>query len=127
MTSLELIVRPFQTRAVTPPAAAVGEAQAVEPAKLAIEGSGAKTFRYSFTYSSQGGSASSRWKEIKRTSQTVRVHNPDDPEQYVDIKRPKTITFANEENPRERNHYAFVPSELDEGGEGSDGGGGEGD
>lgn len=38
-------------------------------------------------------------KEIERTTQTVRVKNPDDPDQYVDVKRITKIKFKKDEGP----------------------------
>src|SRR5581483_8871046 len=106
-TSLELLVRPFAARDVTPPPAAVGDAApAPEPVALVIEGAGVKTFRYSYSESVQGGEATG-WKEVKRTSETKRIVNPDDESQFVEIKRAKTITLANEGAPSQRRRYAF--------------------
>ena len=36
-------------------------------------------------------------KETKRTYDKVRIKNPNDPEQYIDVKRPTKITTAPEE------------------------------
>lgn len=33
------------------------------------------------------------WTEIARTTSTVRVENPEDPEQYVDVERVETALF----------------------------------
>lgn len=33
------------------------------------------------------------WNEVSRTVETVRVENPDDSEQYVDVERVQTITL----------------------------------
>ena len=35
------------------------------------------------------------WQETSRTSETVRVTNPEDEEQYVDVERPLTVEFVN--------------------------------
>ena len=35
------------------------------------------------------------WTETSRTSTTVRVENPDDADQYVDVERPSSVNFVN--------------------------------
>ena len=35
-----------------------------------------------------------QWTEVERTTTTVRVENPDDATQYVDVERIETITFS---------------------------------
>lgn len=39
----------------------------------------------------------STWAEIERLEETVRVENPDDAEQYVDVARMRTVTLRNEQ------------------------------
>lgn len=34
------------------------------------------------------------WREITRSTDTVRIENPDDPEQYVDVERVMTVTMS---------------------------------
>jgi len=38
-------------------------------------------------------SGSTSWTEISRTSDTVRVENPEDATQFVDVERMRTIVF----------------------------------
>lgn len=45
--------------------------------------------------SSGGKPPKLRWQEVSRTTERVRIHNPDDSSQYVDIDRISQVVFGN--------------------------------
>ena len=83
MTSLDLIVRPFQSVNVTPPQAVRIAATAPENVVLQIglEGEG-KTFTGNFS-SSESFYMGQHVKETSRKTSEKRIENPDDPDQFV--------------------------------------------
>jgi hypothetical protein len=106
--AIELIVRPFQTKSVTPPTVVIGAAGAEDPVVVTIGGNGVQTFSWSFSESVQGGDAKSgKFKEIKRTEQKIKITNPDDDSQFVEMQRIKDVTLANEKTPEDKRKYTF--------------------
>lgn len=51
------------------------------------------------------------WQEIGRTTDTVRVTNPDNEDQYVDVLRIVTVTYLSSDGRIERRHYTNPSSE----------------
>jgi hypothetical protein len=106
--AIELIVRPFQTKSVTPPTVVTGAAGAESPVTVTIGGTGVKTFSWSFTESVQGSEAKSgKFKEIKRTEEKIKITNPDDEDQFVEMQRIKDLMLANEKTPDDKRKYTF--------------------
>ena len=106
---MELIVRPFQTRNVTPPTIVPGTASAPEPVSVTLGGSGSKTFRFSYSESAElGQAAQDSYKEIRRTSKTIKITNPDDEDQFVEFKRAEKVTLANTTDPSRKRSYKFT-------------------
>ena len=68
---------------------------------------GGKTFDYSYSFSSSVHSATDNYKEVSRRSETKRVENPDDPDQFVEIKRATEIKLVNENDPKLKRRYRF--------------------
>ena len=87
MTSFERIVRPFQTRAVTPPQRLLSTAQ--QPVSNVVIECGAvgstKLLNGSETHDRTYYMESTN-KEISRETTSKRITNPDDTSQYVDVE-----------------------------------------
>jgi hypothetical protein len=107
--TLELIVRPFQRGEVTPPLAVPGGTKLADPVvvKFASQGDAA-IFDWSFSSSISKSSTAKTHKEVSRTSQQVRIANPQDPSQFVDINRATSVTFANAAKPKDKETYKFA-------------------
>jgi hypothetical protein len=100
--ALEYVVRPFQRQTVSLPTAIESEtAQASDVVVHAASRGNVKTFAWSFQASSEGPPGG-KYKEVERTTKIVRVENPDDPTQFVNVERAKRITVANEDDPQEK-------------------------
>ena len=100
--SFERIVRPFQTRDVTP------SQRIFDPSEVAQEnvtlkcGEVGSTTTFSGNYSGSVSSyCPSRQREMSRTVETKRIENPDDSTQYVNVEMAKSIKF-NENNGAQR-------------------------
>ena len=105
--SLERTVRPFQLPAVTPPALVLDETKQSDPVAVSLGQDGGKTFDYSYSFSSSVRSATDNYKEVSRKSETRRIENPEDPEQFVEIRRATEIKLVDEEDPRQKRRYRF--------------------
>jgi hypothetical protein len=105
--TLELIVRPFQLRELTPPTIIPGSAQPQPPVVVMIGGEGTKTFKWSNSQDAELSTIVDKYKEINRTTKTVRVTNPDDDSQFVDFKRVEDLTLANTGDPTLKRKYTF--------------------
>jgi hypothetical protein len=105
MPGLEYVVRPFQKQQVALPATIEDEAADAPNVVVALASKGnAVTFAYSFASSAGVGN---KFTEVERTSRRVRVENPDDPSQFVEVQRAKKITVANEDNPDDKLVWTF--------------------
>ena len=105
--SLERTIRPFQLPAVTPPALVLDDTKQSDPVAVSLGREGGKTFDYSYSFSSSVHSASDSYKEVSRKSESKRVENPDDPDQFVEIKRATEIKLVNENDPKLKRKYTF--------------------
>ena len=87
MTNFELVIRPFQTRGVTPPVKIVGEPKEIETPILLIGSDSSKVFKLDVAISTNVEvlSDTTTYKETARTTETKRIENPDDPQQHVDV------------------------------------------
>lgn len=87
MTSIELLVRPFQTRDVTPPAIIPGEPKEIEIPILLIGSDDAKTFKLDVAITTNVNVVTeTNYTETSRQTVTKRITNPDDPNQHVDVE-----------------------------------------
>ncbi|MDE2284704.1 MAG: hypothetical protein KGK33_08840 [Hyphomicrobiales bacterium] len=87
MTGLERIVRPFQSKDVTPPQRILNPSEpAVDNVVLRCGQSGStKTFNSSFS-STITSYVANKQRELSRDTHVKRVTNPDDETQYVDVE-----------------------------------------
>ena len=132
MASLEYIVRPFQTKDVTPPKKVFGAPREPKPpVKVEFGEAGAKVFP--ITLNSHVGFTtvnSTTIRETSRKTELKRVENPEDPDQYVMVRQPKSWSGRNDAEPYDKSKYIFGTGDGvgdgGDGGEGGDGGGGDG-
>jgi len=101
-----LLVRPFVAGVGGVPRPQKASAKPPEPPKLTLKGGSAKVVT-----ETKAGSTTVQWtyndkkhSEVKRTFDVVRVKNPSDPSQYVDVEQMTKIDYALKGIPeRERN------------------------
>lgn len=105
--SLERTIRPFQLPAVTPPALVLDDTKQSDPVAVSLGREGGKTFDFSYSFSGSVHSATDSYKEVSRRSETRRVENPNDPDQFVEIRRATEIRLVNENNPSLKRRYRF--------------------
>lgn len=106
----EQIVRPFQTQDVTPPKRILDAAQPPAPDTLVTFGkeSSGKTFLSKmFLFVDFNLTGDQTHVEVSRTEQTIRVKNPDDPEQHVDVARIRSMNTRGENDPTDRMSFKF--------------------
>lgn len=106
MSSLELLIRPFQSKDVTPPKRIIGAEKTVDPVDVSIGAAGgtALVFR-AFAVIEFKTEDSYTYREIDRKTHIKRVENPDDPSQFVDVERIDQIALRNKLNPDDRRIY----------------------
>ena len=87
MTSFEKIVRPFQSKDVTPPQVILDPAaEPLDNVKISCGATGeTKTFSGSFSLE-RSYYVGQQLREVARETTTKRITNPDDPSQYVDVE-----------------------------------------
>lgn len=106
MTSLELFVRPFQSKDVTPPKRVIGAEKNVDPVNVSIGSPGGAAFVFSaFKVIEFKTEDSYTYREIDRKTHIKRVENPDDPSQFVDVERIDQIALRNKLNPDDKRIY----------------------
>jgi hypothetical protein len=105
--SLERTIRPFQLPAVTPPALVLDDTKQADPVAVSLGREGGKRFDYSYSFSSSVHSATDSYKEVSRKTETKRIENPDDSDQFVEIKRATEIKLVNENDPKLKRKYTF--------------------
>ena len=112
MTSLELLVRPFQSKDVTPPKPIIGAEKAVDPVNVSIGSGGgnALVFR-AFTVIEFKTEDSFTYKEIDRKTHIKRIENPDDPSQFVDVERVDQISLRHKLKPDDKRIYDLKNSD----------------
>lgn len=92
MTLLEGIVRPYQTREIAPIGISINYTQTTPPENVVVEigrGGDVKTFNASYSMSISmymDAQKKEKGRSPSRGSRTVRVKNPQDKEQWVDVK-----------------------------------------
>lgn len=106
--SLEPVVRPFQDRLVAPAVLILPDVDKDEPKAMSIGSEGGTTFSFSYSFSgSAKSSGGDDWKETKRKTQTVRVTNPDDPDNFVDTQRATRVQFNDTRTGKAKRAYNF--------------------
>lgn len=105
--TLELTIRPFQSQDVTPPKVVPESTRRDDPVSVSLGREGGKTFDFSYSFSGQSRSSSDNYREVARRSETRRIENPNDPDQFVEIRRATEIRLVNENNPSLKRRYRF--------------------
>jgi hypothetical protein len=106
MTGLELLVRPFETKDVTPPKRIIGAEKTVDPVDVSIGASGGTAFVFrAFSVIEFKTEDSFTYKEIERKTHTKRIENPDDPTQFVEVERIDQISLRHKLKPDDRRIY----------------------
>jgi hypothetical protein len=102
ISSMEKIVRPFTAPNYSPRPRSLSFNITNVPAgvDVLISGTGGKVFTYSFDFSSTftPTADATTYREQRRTEETVRVTNPDDPAQFVDVKQATSVDLAADPN-----------------------------
>ena len=96
--SIERIVRPFQINNVFTARIAPPVQPAEEPSDLVhLEWEGSAATSYSEEPAPGTMGITVEWKEDeeRRVTETVRVENPEDPSQFVEVEKYKEATFKN--------------------------------
>jgi hypothetical protein len=99
MTVFELIVRPFQTRDVTPPIRIIGKEKIVESPSQSYGKEGGKVFPFSF-FQSMTVETAQEFTEINRETVKKRVENPDDSTQFVEVEQVKKLFLRSDSDPK---------------------------
>ena len=108
MTSLELLIRPFQSKDVTPPKRIIGAEKTVNPVNVSIGSGGgnALVFRawavLEFTTDDHF-----TYREVERKTSTKRISSDSDPSQFVDVETVDRVLLKNKVNPDEKRIYEF--------------------
>lgn len=106
--SLEPVVRPFQDRPIAPAVLILDDMKQDEPIVQSIGSEGGTTFDFSYSFSGNAkSSGGDDWKETSRKSETVRIENPDDSDQFVQTKRAKSINFNDTKTGKSKRSYNF--------------------
>lgn len=106
MTSLELLIRPFQAKDVTPPKRIIGSEKPVDPVQVSLGSAGGTAFLFrAFSVIQFNTEDNFTYREVERKTHTVRVSNPDDSAQYVDVERIESIFLRNKVNPDDKRIY----------------------
>jgi hypothetical protein len=106
MSSFERIVRPFQSKDVTPPQRiVVPEQEPVENIVIACGEVGqTRTFHGSFN-SRHSLYVEQSYRELSRDTTTKRITNPDDSSQYVDVEIINSIEQSGINGERAKTRY----------------------
>jgi hypothetical protein len=109
MTGLGTVVRGYVREDIAPKPAAVtfGTGAPLSEATIIIGDSGGdKAFPY-WLFASTSATVESdvTYKEYKRETQTKRVENPNDKEQFVDVEQINKIYLKNKADPKDKRSY----------------------
>jgi hypothetical protein len=108
MPSLELIVRPFQTKDVTPPKRVIGAEKAVEPVQVSIGSTGGTAFVFSaFSVIEFQTDDRFTYREVERQTTVKRITSDSDPSQYVDVESIDRVLLKNKVDPDDKRIYEF--------------------
>ena len=105
MPGLEYIVRPFLPSSIRLPAQPEGESEFAPNVVVALASKGNAV---TFSWSSSANLTSDTIREVKRTNKRVKIENPDDPSQFVEVDRATKIELRSEIDPSRIfiRHYA---------------------
>jgi hypothetical protein len=104
MTAFELVVRPFETRKVTPPIRIIGKEKIVEIPTQSYGSEGGKVFPFSH-FKSIDIETEQTFTEIKRETVKKRVENPDDSSQFVEVEQVKKLFLRSDSDPKVKPIY----------------------
>lgn len=108
--TVERIVRPFQDSPVTPPLIVRGGTEFAPPIAVVFAAKdGAKTFPWSLSVSTESTVTTEKYRETSRKSDRVKIRNPDDPNQFVEVDRVRQMKLASESDPKLTRQYSFKP------------------
>ena len=108
MTSIELIVRPFQTKDVTPPKRIIGAQKTVEPVQVSIGSTGGTAFVFSaFSVIEFQTDDRFTYREVERQTTVKRITSDSDPSQYVDVEAIDRVLLKNKVDPNDKRIYEF--------------------
>jgi len=106
MASFELLIRPFQTKNVTPPRRIIGSEKTVEPVNFSIGSAGGTAFVFrAFAVIEFKTEDSFTYKEVDRKTHIKRIENPDDPSQFVEVERIDQISLRHKLKPDDKRIY----------------------
>jgi hypothetical protein len=87
MTALELLVRPFERRDVTPPQRILEKEKPVDPVSVSYGQAGSTVFAYSlFSVTEFKTVDAQTYTEVSRDTRVKRIENPSDPSQFVEVE-----------------------------------------
>ena len=108
MPSLELIIRPFQTKDVAPPKRIIGAEKSVDPVQVTIGSNGGTAFVFS-AFSVLEFQVEDRFtfQEVERKTTIKRITSDSDPSQYVDVEAIDRVLLKNKVDPNDKRIYEF--------------------
>lgn len=108
---LELVVRPFVGRSIAPERVPTPQQKPQENVQVRVACSGSKPMLYSWWTVAEFKVVDGSHSEIARKTEVVRVRNPEDPEQYVDIERVRELTMRDDNDYRSKTRYNYSGSQ----------------
>ena len=106
MTALELLIRPFERRDVSPPKRIIEQEKPVEPVAVSFGEGGNTVFPYRlFTVIEFQTIDSQTYKELGRESHTKRIENPNDKNQFVEVEVIDRLYLRNKVDDQNRPIY----------------------
>ncbi len=94
--NLEQVIRPFQSKDITPAKPIIGKAATRVPVQVLIGDGGDKVFLYATWATTGTETMQPDYREVSRVEKKVKVTNPDDETQYVEVKQIEEVTMRNE-------------------------------
>lgn len=108
MINLELIVRPFQSRSVSPPKRIIGAEKVVEPVAVSVGSNGGTAFVFSaFSVIEFQTDDRFTYREVERQTTVKRISSESDPSQYVDVEAIDRVLLKNKVDPNDKRIYEF--------------------
>lgn len=108
MASLELIVRPFQAKQVTPPKRIFEVEKPVDPVEVTIGSNGGAAFVFSaFSVIEFQTDDRFTFREVERQTKVKRVTSSSDPSQYIDVESIDRVLLKNKVDPSDKRIYEF--------------------
>ena len=108
MSSLELVIRPFQSRDVTPPKRIIGMEKAVQPITVSFGNNGGTAFVFSaFSVIEFQTEDRFTYREVERQTTVKRITSGSDASQYVDVEAVDRVLLKNKVDPNDKRIYEF--------------------